>query len=338
MSNRENVLLTGGTGYIGSHTACELLMRGYDVVILDNLTNSTVGVVNRIEKISRKKCSFVQGDIRDRRLVVDTLREFQISAVIHFAGLKSVSDSFDDPVSYYSTNVAGTVVLIDAMQEVGVTSLVFSSSATVYGVPQALPVDELHPTSPVNPYGRSKLQVEHILKDLSESSPSWSIACLRYFNPAGAHDSGLIGEQPSTRPNNLLPVVAEVATGQRSKLLVFGSDYPTPDGTGIRDFIHVMDLAEGHEAALRYIADRTGLETFNLGTGTGYSVLEMAAAYHRASGRDIPIEFAPRRPGDVASCYADTDKARSMLDWHARRNLDDMCSSSWNFVSRAADI
>lgn len=335
MHGQNSILLTGGTGYIGSHTATELLSRGYTVILIDNLANSTADIPDRISEITGAKCHFINGDIRDQAFVADTLRRHEVSSVIHFAGLKSVGESIEDPIAYYSTNVAGTISLLGAMQDAGVSQLVFSSSATVYGVPESLPVVETHPTRPVNPYGRSKLHVEEILHDISSSSASWSIVCLRYFNPAGAHESGLIGERPTTKPNNLLPVIAEVATGQRSKLTIFGSDYDTPDGTGVRDFIHVMDLAEGHEAALRFAANRSGIETFNLGTGSGYSVLEMVAAYERASGKKIPLEFAPRRPGDVASCYAHTHKAEVFLDWRAGRGLDDMCRTSWTFSQRS---
>lgn len=335
MHSQNTILLTGGTGYIGSHTATELVSRGYNVILLDNLTNSTADVADRISEITGKKCHFIEGDIRDQVLVADTLRRYDVSSVIHFAGLKSVHDSIDDPREYYSTNVAGTISLLGAMEEAGVSHLVFSSSATVYGIPESLPVAETHPTRPVNPYGRSKMHVEEVLRDMSASSASWSIVCLRYFNPAGAHESGLIGERPTTKPNNLLPVIADVAIGQRSKLTIFGSDYDTVDGTGVRDFVHVMDLAEGHEAALRFASDKKGIETFNLGTGSGYSVLEMANAYERASGKKIPIKFAPRRPGDVASCYANTSKAEEGLRWRARRGLDDMCRTSWNFVQHS---
>ncbi|WP_160012583.1 UDP-glucose 4-epimerase GalE [Rhizobium sp. 18055] len=327
-----NILLTGGTGYIGSHTAVELAMRGYNVILLDNLENSSEKVVDQIAAISGVRCAFVKGDVRDRFLVKGILREHQIDAVIHFAGLKSVSDSVSDPLSYYSTNFVGTVELVAAMSEEKVFRLIFSSSATVYGTPSRLPVDEHHPTNPLNPYGRSKLHVEEFLHDVANASSGWSIVCLRYFNPAGAHESGLIGEKPTSRPNNLLPVISEVASGQRKKLDVYGDDYDTADGTGVRDFIHVMDLAGGHEAALRFANKNSGVTTFNLGTGLGYSVLEMVRSYERASGQSIPIEFAQRRSGDVASCYADTSKAGNLLNWKATRTLEDMCASSWRYT------
>jgi UDP-glucose-4-epimerase len=333
MSPNMNILLTGGTGYIGSHTALELVSRGYNVVLLDNLANSSADVVDAIRRISNRDCTFIKGDVRDRGLLKDALRRHQIDSVVHFAGLKSVSDSIDDPISYYSTNVAGTLELVAAMASEGVSRLVFSSSATVYGVPAYLPIDEAHPTSPVNPYGRSKLHVEEILRDVAATSGSWSIVCLRYFNPAGAHESGLLGERPTSRPNNLLPVISEVALGKSETLQVYGNDYDTPDGTGVRDFIHVMDLAEGHEAALRFAETHRGFETFNLGTGQGYSVLEMVQSYEEASGRPIGRVFTPRRPGDVASCYADTSKASNSLQWRAIRTLHQMCTSSWAYVS-----
>jgi len=329
-----NILLTGGTGYIGSHTALELVSRGYNVVLLDNLANSSADAVDAIRRISNRDCSFIRGDVRDRGLLTDILRSYQIDSVIHFAGLKSVSDSIDDPISYYSTNVTGTLELVAAMASEGVSRLVFSSSATVYGVPAYLPIDESHATSPVNPYGRSKLYVEEILRDIAATASGWSIVCLRYFNPAGAHESGLLGERPTSRPNNLLPVISEVALGKSEMLRIYGNDYHTPDGTGVRDFIHVMDLAEGHEAALRFAETHQGFETFNLGTGQGYSVLDMVRSYEDASGKPIERMFGPRRPGDVASCYADTSKASTGLQWRATRTLHQMCTSSWAYVSR----
>ncbi|WP_077067166.1 UDP-glucose 4-epimerase GalE [Pseudorhizobium marinum] len=335
MSRNTNILLTGGTGYIGSHTALALTSRGYNVVLLDNLANSSAEVVDAVRTISGRDCTFIEGDIRDGSLLKDVLRKHQIGSVIHFAGLKSVSDSIEDPISYYSTNVVGTLELLAAMASEGISKLVFSSSATVYGVPAYLPIDEAHPTSPVNPYGRSKLHCEEILRDVAAAG-DWSIVCLRYFNPAGAHESALLGERPTSRPNNLLPVISEVALGQSATLQVYGNDYDTPDGTGVRDFIHVMDLAEGHEAALRFAETSRGFETFNLGTGQGYSVLEMVQAYEQESGRSIARAFSPRRPGDVASCYADTSKASQVLNWQAARSLHQMCASSWANVSAEA--
>jgi UDP-glucose-4-epimerase len=332
MSASKNILLTGGTGYIGSHTAAELASRNYNVVLFDNLQNSSADVVDNIELISGRKCEFVHGDIRDTKLLAEVLAKYNIDSVIHFAGLKAVADSIEDPLAYYSTNVLGTLSLVEAMVQQSVFKLVFSSSATVYGVPKSLPIDEGHPTEPINPYGRSKLHIEEILLDLAMSSKDWSVVCLRYFNPAGAHESGLLGERPTSRPNNLMPVISEVALGRRVKLNVYGTDYDTLDGTGVRDFIHVMDLAEGHRTALDFLENHKGYEVFNLGTGEGYSVLEMVQAYKAASGRAIPLELTERRPGDVAVCYAEASKAKQLLRWESSRSLNDMCRTSWNFV------
>ncbi|UNK38241.1 UDP-glucose 4-epimerase GalE [Shinella sp. H4-D48] len=333
----KKILLTGGTGYIGSHAAVELSTRGYDVVLYDNLQNSSAAVVDQIELISNRKCEFIQGDIRDTALLSDTLSRLKINAVMHFAGLKAVAESIEEPLNYYSTNVLGTLSLLDAMLHAQVFNLVFSSSATVYGVPAYLPIDELHPTGPVNPYGRSKLHAERILSDLAVSSTNWSIISLRYFNPTGAHESGLLGERPTSRPNNLMPIISEVALNSRDRLQVFGDDYDTPDGTGVRDFIHVMDLAEGHRKALEYIGKEKGFEIFNLGTGAGYSVLEMVEAYKVASGQAIPVEIMTRRPGDVGACYADALKADTVLGWQAKRSLKDMCESSWRFYTNSSN-
>jgi len=326
-----NILLTGGTGYIGSHTATVLAQQGHRVVLLDNLSNSSETVVGQLARILGEAPAFVQGDVRDAALLERVLRDHAIQAVIHFAGLKAVGESVEKPLEYFSNNVQGTVCLLQAMRAAGVRTLVFSSSATVYGEPQYLPLDENHPTGATNPYGRSKLHIEEILGDLAASDPAWRIACLRYFNPVGAHESGLIGETPRGVPNNLMPYVAQVATGMRAELNVFGNDYPTTDGTGVRDYIHVMDLAEGHAAALGFLAAHTGWHAINLGTGQGYSVLEVVRAFEQASGRDVPYRIQQRRPGDVAVCYANPAKARQDLGWAATRSLEDMCGSTWQY-------
>jgi len=326
-----NVLLTGGMGYIGSHVAVELLQTGHRVVLFDNLSNSEVGVLARVEKITGKTPIFIQADIRETKTLTDALKHHAIEAVIHFAGLKAVGESVEKPIEYYSNNVEGTVSLLEAMREAGTRSLVFSSSATVYGEPHYLPLDEEHPLSATNPYGRTKLHIEEMLRDLSVSDSRWRIACLRYFNPVGAHESGLIGENPMGIPNNLMPYIARVAAGELKELSVFGNDYPTPDGTGVRDYIHVMDLVEGHAAALAWLAEHPGWHAINLGTGQGYSVLEMVAAFAKASGRDVPYRIVPRRSGDVAACYANPEKALRELGWRARRDLSDMCASTWKF-------
>jgi len=326
-----NILLTGGTGYIGSHTATVLAQQGHRVVLLDNLSNSDEAVVGQLARILGVAPAFVRGDVRDDALLECVLREHAIQAVIHFAGLKAVGESVEKPLDYFSNNVQGTLSLLQAMRAGGVRTLVFSSSATVYGEPHYLPLDERHPTRAVNPYGRSKLHIEEILSDLVASDPSWRVACLRYFNPVGAHDSGLIGESPRGVPNNLMPYVAQVAAGLRAELNVFGDDYSTPDGTGVRDYIHVVDLAEGHAAALGFLAGHAGWHAFNLGTGRGHSVLEVVRAFEQASGRDVPYRIQPRRPGDVAACYADPAKARQDLGWTATRTLEDMCRSAWKY-------
>lgn len=330
-----NVLLTGGTGYIGSHTAVALSLRGHRVVLLDNLSNSSVEVVDCLAEVVGEALPFVKGDIRDTPLLVNALLTHKIDAVIHFAGLKSVGESVQSPVTYYANNVQGTISLLQAMQAAAVYTLVFSSSATIYGEPRYLPLDEAHPTSATNPYGRSKLHIEEMLSDVASSDPAWRIACLRYFNPVGAHESGLLGERPSGTPNNLMPLMAQVATGRRSTLDVLGNDYPTADGTGVRDYIHVMDLAEGHTAALNFLHRQAGWHAFNLGTGQGHSVFEMLRTYEQVSGRRMPYRLMPRRPGDVASCYANADKAAAELGWRAQRTLDDMCRSSWRFENQA---
>jgi len=326
-----NILLTGGTGYIGSHAAVVLSALGHQVVLFDNLSNSDIGLRSRLKQITGKDIPFVQGDIRNTDLLMRTLHEYQVEAVVHFAGLKSVGESVAKPIEYYQNNVQGTLSLLQAMSESNIKTMVFSSSATVYGEPQYLPLDENHPTSATNPYGRSKLHIEEILRDVCVSDPSWRIACLRYFNPIGAHDSGLIGEHPSGIPNNLMPYITQVAAGIRHELNVFGNDYGTHDGTGVRDYIHVMDLVEGHAAALEFLQTQTGWHAINLGTGQGYSVLDIVHAFERATGITIAYRIAPRRPGDVASCYANPTKAKEVLGWQAKRDLDNMCESAWKF-------
>jgi len=326
------ILVTGGTGYIGSHSCVALSHAGRDILILDNLSNSRASVVDRLEKLCHKRPGLVQGDVRDARLLDRILADHTIEAVVHFAGLKAVGESVQLPLRYYDNNVRGTMELLAAMGRANVKTLVFSSSATVYGDLASVPIREDFPRSATNPYGRSKLMIEEILADLHHAEPDWRIARLRYFNPVGAHESGLIGEDPQGVPNNLMPYVAQVAVGQREFLRVFGNDYPTPDGTGVRDYIHVMDLAEGHVAALDYLERTKGAPlTVNLGTGRGYSVLEMVKAFERASGRPVPYRIVPRRPGDIAQCWADPALAQEMIGWRARRDLEAMCADAWRW-------
>lgn len=328
----KSVLVTGGAGYIGSHTTLALLEQGYDVIVLDNLSNSSLESLRRVEQICSRAPKFIQGDIRDRALLDRIFAENPCRAVLHFAGLKAVGESVAQPLSYYENNVAGSVTLLQAMQQAGIFTLVFSSSATVYGEPDTMPIHEALPTgSPTNPYGRSKLIVEEILRDLALSDPRWSLALLRYFNPVGAHESGLIGEDPKDTPNNLLPYVSQVAVGRRERVFVFGDDYPTLDGTGVRDYIHVVDLAQGHLKALLALESRCGVNIWNLGTGVGYSVLQMIKAFEKASGQTIPYSISPRRPGDVAECWADPSKALSDLGWSAQRDLDCMMRDTWRW-------
>ncbi|MBD7995287.1 UDP-glucose 4-epimerase GalE [Arthrobacter sp. Sa2CUA1] len=325
------ILVTGGTGYIGSHTTLELLQAGHDVVVLDNLANSSTESLTRVQELSGRTAEFVQADLLDPQALEDVFTKYSPEAVIHFAGLKAVGESVAKPLYYYRNNVAGTLNLLDVMDRHDVRTIVFSSSATVYGASEEVPLVEKMPMDAVNPYGRTKEQIEDILADLGASDERWSIALLRYFNPVGAHESGRIGEDPTGVPNNLLPFVAQVAVGRREKVLVFGNDYPTPDGTGVRDYIHVMDLAAGHLAALDYIAARKGVKRWNLGTGNGSSVLEVLAAFSKAAGKDVPYEFAPRRPGDAAVSYADPSAALAELGWSAGRSLEDMCRDHWNW-------
>ena len=328
------IFITGGAGYIGSHTCVELLDAGCDVTVFDNFSNSHPEALARVERITGKRLCQVRGDIRDRAALVMALRESGASAVIHFAGLKAVGESVTQPLDYYDNNVVGTLRLLEAMGECGVKTLVFSSSATVYGDPIRLPLTEDHPLSATNPYGRSKLMIEEILRDLHRSDAFWKLGILRYFNPVGAHASGLIGEDPQGTPNNLLPFVAQVAVGRRAHLNVWGDDYSTPDGTGVRDYIHVVDLAVGHLKALKALErlqDADGGLTVNLGTGTGYSVLDIVKAFEQASGRAVPYKIAPRRPGDIASCYADPQRALELLGWRAERGLSAMCADAWRW-------
>ena len=328
-----SILVTGGAGYIGSHTCVELLNAGHQVTVYDNFCNSHPEALARVERITGKKLSLVRGDVRDRAALCAALRESGAEAVIHFAGLKAVGESVAKPLSYYDVNIAGTLRLLEAMDECAVKTLVFSSSATVYGDPQRLPLTEDHPLSATNPYGRSKLMVEDILRDLYASDPSWRLGLLRYFNPVGAHASGLIGEDPQGIPNNLMPFVAQVAAGRREFLNVWGDDYPTPDGTGVRDYLHVVDLAQGHLKALSRLQQHAECLTVNLGTGIGYSVLDMVRAFEQACGRPVPYRIAARRPGDIASCYADPQLALELLGWRAERGLDAMCVDTWRWQS-----
>jgi UDP-glucose 4-epimerase len=327
----ETILVTGASGYIGSHTCVELLEAGFRVIALDNLSNSSPKSLERVTEITGKKPVFYRADVRDRASLDEILREHRIDAVIHFAGLKAVGESVEKPLAYYENNVAGTVTLLQALQQAGVKRFVFSSSATVYGDPQTVPITEDAPLSATNPYGRSKLIVEQILGDFASADPDWGIGVLRYFNPVGAHPSGLIGEDPHGIPNNLMPFVAQVAIGRRPKLSVFGNDYPTPDGTGVRDYIHVVDLARGHVAALKRLFSQPGGFTVNLGTGQGYSVLQAIHAFQEASDRSIPYEFAARRPGDIATCYASPLLAEKLLGWKAEKRLDQMCADHWRW-------
>ncbi len=328
------VLLTGGAGYIGSHTVIEFQNAGFDVVVYDNLCNASEESLRRVSEITGKKAEFVKGDIRDKKLLIETFTRTKPQAVVHFAGLKAVGESVQIPLSYYDNNVVGTVSLLEAMQACQLKSIVFSSSATVYGDPQKLPLTEDHPLSATNPYGRSKLMIEDILRDLYQSDKSWAIAILRYFNPVGAHKSGRIGEDPSGIPNNLMPYISQTAVGRREKLSVFGGDYPTKDGTGVRDYIHVVDLAIGHVRAIEALNKQGGLITVNLGTGTGYSVLEMVQAFAAASGKNVPYQIVDRRPGDIAACYAEPALAAKILNWKAERGLNEMCEDTWRWQSQ----
>ena len=327
-----NILLTGGLGFIGSHTAVELLKTEHRVTILDNASNASPAVIDRIKTITGVAPKLILGDIRDEALMTRTLKDEAIDVVIHFAGLKAVGESVQKPLEYFDNNVNGTLVLLRSMRATGVKRLIFSSSATVYGDPQSLPLTETAPLGEVtNPYGRTKKQIEEILADTAIAYPDWSLVCLRYFNPIGAHRSGLIGEDPNGIPNNLLPYVSRVASGRLPALRVFGGDYPTHDGTGVRDFIHVVDLALGHVKAIDYALNHRGWIAINLGTGVGYSVLDVVKAFERASGKPVPYDIVARRPGDIAECWCDPTRAHELLGWKATHTLDDMCRDAWNF-------
>ena len=326
------ILVTGGVGYIGSHTLVELLNVGHEVVVLDNLCNSSPIALERVELISERAVTFIEGDIRDFEILNKLFAEHSFDAVIHFAGLKAVGESVERPLAYYNNNVFGSLQLFNVMADAKVKTIVFSSSATVYGDPVELPLNESMPTGkPANPYGMSKLMIENILEGLYQADSDWRIARLRYFNPVGAHESGLIGEDPSGIPNNLMPFISQVAIGKRDKLFVYGGDYATPDGSGIRDYIHVVDLAKGHVSALEKLNEKPGVVTVNLGTGQGYSVLQMIEAFERVNKVNVPFEITNRRPGDVASCYADTSFAQECIGWQSKFNLDDMCRDAWRW-------
>ena len=329
-----SLLITGGTGFIGSHTVVELLALDKDIVIVDNLANSSTLVLDRIKQITGKTVTFIEADICDRQAMQQVFLKHDIDAVVHFAGLKAVGESSTIPLSYYHNNVTGSITLLQVMAEHGVKNLVFSSSATVYGDNNPSPLDETMPTSATNPYGQTKLMIENILFDLAKSDEQWSIACLRYFNPIGAHESGLIGENPNGIPNNLLPYVSQVAVGRLAQLQVFGDDYPTSDGTGVRDYIHVVDLAQGHVKALEKLKDIAGCVPINLGTGNGTSVLEIVNTFKDISGQDIPYHIAPRRAGDIATVYADASVANNLLNWHAERDLATMIADTWRWQSQ----
>ena len=340
----KKILVTGGAGYIGSHTCIALHEAGYDIVVYDNLSNSSRESINRVSSIIGQPIEFIEGDIRDTELLKQVFAAHHFFGVIHFAGLKAVGESVAKPLMYYNNNVSGTIALLEVMSEYGVKNFVFSSSATVYGDPETLPINEASPRSCTNPYGQSKLAVEHILEDLAVSDKSWSLIALRYFNPVGAHPSGQIGEDPNDIPNNLMPYISQVAVGKLKQLSIFGHDYPTVDGTGVRDFIHVTDLAQGHVAALDYLetagakqtsskSGSVGFLPINLGSGDGTSVLELVAAFSKVSGQAIPYQFTARRAGDIASCYASADKATSLLGWEAKLSITDMCQDTWRWQS-----
>jgi len=326
-----SILLTGGMGYIGSHTAVLLLEAGHEVVLYDNLSNSSIDVKEKIQEITNKKVSFVEGDVLETELLTQTLKDFNVDIVIHFAGLKAVGESVEKPIEYFENNIAGSISLLKAMKKVDVKKIVFSSSATVYGEPEYLPYDEEHPTSAVNPYGRSKLHIEEMLKDVCNSQKDFSAICLRYFNPVGAHESGLIGEDPKDIPNNLMPYIAQVAEGKLKELNIFGDDYPTQDGSGVRDYIHVVDLASGHMSALNFLSNNSGWHAFNLGTGTGVSVLELVKTFEKVNQLTIPYKITPRRSGDVAESYSDSSKAKKLLHWSTKKDIRDMCRDTWKF-------
>ncbi len=329
-----SVLVTGGAGYIGSHACVELLNSGFEVVVIDNLSNSSEEALKRVEEITGKSFKFYKKDLLDREAVEEIFSKEKIDAVMHFAGLKAVGESVSQPMRYYHNNITSTLVLCEVMNKYGVKNLVFSSSATVYGNPHTVPISEEFPLSATNPYGRTKLMIEEILRDLYVADNTWNIAILRYFNPIGAHASGEIGEDPKGIPNNLVPYITQVAIGKRDKLSVYGNDYPTADGTGVRDYIHVVDLVLGHLKALEKLRSNPGVVTYNLGTGRGYTVLEVVEAFSKISGREISYKIVERRPGDIAACYADPSRAKAELGWYAEKGLEEMCKDSWNWQSR----
>lgn len=328
------ILVTGGAGFIGSHTCVELLENGYEVVIVDNFINSKPEALNRIKQITGKDFKFYEADLLDKAAVETIFKENKIDAVIHFAGLKAVGESVAQPIRYYHNNITGTLILCQVMQEAGVRKIVFSSSATVYGSPKTVPIREDFPLHTTNPYGSTKLMIENILQDIFVADNEWSVALLRYFNPIGAHKSGLIGEDPNGIPNNLMPYIAQVAAGKLEVLSVFGDDYDTKDGTGVRDYIHVVDLAQGHIKAVEKVLGGSGVDAYNLGTGIGYSVLDMVHAFETANNVKVNYKIAPRRPGDIAVCFADPKKAKELLGWQAQFGIEDMCRDSWNFVKQ----
>ncbi|MBN2616676.1 MAG: UDP-glucose 4-epimerase GalE [Spirochaetales bacterium] len=331
------VLVTGGAGYIGSHTIVQLLEAGDEVIVVDNLINSSKESLNRVEKITGKSVTFYQGDLLDKPFLEKVFSSHEIESVIHFAGLKAVGESVSKPLYYYHNNITGTLILCEVMQAFGVKNIVFSSSATVYGDPEIIPITESSRLSATNPYGRTKLMLEEILKDLNVADSSFNVAILRYFNPIGAHESGLIGENPNGIPNNLVPFISQVAVGKRKELNVFGNDYNTPDGTGVRDYIHVVDLAAGHLKALKKLQSKPGVVVYNLGTGNGYSVLDVVKAFEKASGVKIPYAIQSRRPGDIATCYAEPGYAYKELGWKAEKNMDDMCIDTWRWQKNNPD-
>lgn len=331
----KNILITGGAGYIGSHTAVELLNSGYEVIVYDNLCNSSKESLKRVEELTGKTVKFYEGDVRDAKALEDMFNKESIDAVIHCAALKAVGESVQKPLLYYQNNITGTLTLMDVMSRVNVKNIVFSSSATVYGNPETMPITEDCPKGQcTNPYGWTKSMMEQIMSDVQKADPEWNVILLRYFNPVGAHESGRIGEDPKGIPNNLMPYISQVAVGKLEKLGVFGDDYDTPDGTGVRDYIHVVDLAVGHVKAVDYLAKNPGLDVINLGTGVGYSVLDMVKAFSKACGKNLPYEIKPRRAGDIAMCYADPAKAEKVLGWKATRGLDEMCADSWRWQSQ----
>ena len=326
-----NILVTGGAGYIGSHTCVELLNAGYDIVVVDNLDNSNIKAIEAIKRLTGKDFPFYKYDLLDREDLEKVFKENKLDGVIHFAGLKAVGESTQIPLRYYHNNITGTLILMELMEKYDVNNIVFSSSATVYGMPKSVPITEDFPLSTTNPYGSTKLMIENIMKDVSAANPKLSITLLRYFNPIGAHKSGELGEDPKGIPNNLLPYVAQVAVGKLEKVHVFGNDYPTPDGTGVRDYIHVVDLALGHLKAIEHCSGKEGVHIYNLGTGNGYSVLQIIEAFSKACGKELPYQIDPRRPGDIAECWADPSKAKNELGWVASRGIAEMCEDSWRW-------